>query len=139
LPGQGDDLDIMALSQLIQANRGKRGFAYTHKPLNNGHERDMIAIANRNGFTINLSANNLSHADDLADLEIAPVVCVLPADATENTTTPQGRKVVVCPATQRDDVSCATCGLCARLRDAIVGFPAHGNGKKKADAIARMA
>jgi hypothetical protein len=137
LPGQGDDLDIMALSQLIQANRGKRGFAYTHKPLNDGHEQDMIAIANRNGFTINLSANNLSHADELAQLAIAPVVCVLPADATENTTTPQGRKVVVCPATQRDDVSCATCGLCARLRDAIVGFPAHGNGKKKADAIAR--
>ena len=38
--------------------------------------------------------------------------------------------------TIRDDVSCMTCGLCARLRDAIIGFPAHGNGAKKANAIA---
>ena len=31
------------------------------------------------------------------------------------------------PATQRDDVSCATCQLCQRPRDTIVGFPAHGS------------
>lgn len=137
LAGIGDEVDLFALSQLIQANRGKRGFTYTHKPLKSGHERDMVAIANRNGFIINLSANNLAHADELADLQIAPVVAVVPIDQTENTTTPAGRKVVICPATQRDDVSCATCGLCARLRDAIVGFPAHGTSKRKADAIAR--
>jgi hypothetical protein len=96
-----------------------------------------VAYANAAGFTVNLSANNLAHADDLADLGIAPVVTVLPADATDNTVTPKGRKVVICPATIRDDVSCATCGLCARLRDAIVGFPAHGASKRKAEAIAK--
>ena len=137
LPGIGDALDLTALSKLIQANRGKRGFTYTHKPLRDGHERDMVAIANRNGFTINLSGNSLQHADELSDMQIAPVVCVLPSDATENTVTPKGRKVTICPATQRDDISCATCGLCARLRETIVGFPAHGPGKKKADAISR--
>jgi hypothetical protein len=57
-------------------------------------------------------------------------------DATDNAMTPAGRKVVVCPATQRDDVSCATCALCARQRDVIVGFPAHGVAKKKAMAAA---
>jgi hypothetical protein len=35
--------------------------------------------------------------------------------------------VVICPATQRDDVSCASCQLCQRQRTAIVGFPAHGS------------
>ena len=56
-----------------------------------------------------------------------PVVVVLPSNQTENTVTPKGRKVVVCPATQRDNVSCATCQLCQRQRSTIVGFPAHGS------------
>ena len=137
LQGDGDTLDIQALSELIQANRGKRGFTYTHKPLSNGHERDMVAIANNNGFTVNLSGNNLSHADSLYDMGIGPVVVVLPASQVENTVTPKGRKVVVCPATIRDNVSCATCGLCQiAKRDCIVGFPSHGTGKRKASAIA---
>lgn len=137
LAGAGDALDIAALDQLVAANRGKRGFTYTHKPLRDAAERDAVARANAAGFTINLSGNDLAHADALAGLAIAPVVVVLPADAKQNTVTPAGRKVVVCPATQRDDVSCASCGLCARIRDAIVGFPAHGTSKRKADAIAR--
>lgn len=135
LPGMGDEIDTGALLQLVMANAGKRGFTYTHKPMTpvNAH---AVKQANEAGFVINLSGNNLAHADELADLGIAPVVCVLPASQTENTTTPKGRKVVVCPATVRDDVSCKTCGLCARLRDAIVGFPAHGAAHRKADAIA---
>lgn len=137
LAGLGDMLDIEALSLLVRANRGRKGFTYTHKPLTTQAERDAIRDANKGGFTVNLSANNLAHADRLADLGIAPVAVVLPSDATSNMTTPQGRKVVVCPATQRDDVSCATCGLCALQRDAIVGFPAHGTSKRKADAISK--
>jgi len=138
LPGDGDTLDTVALGQLVQANKGKRGFTYTHKPLDTPHERLAIAHANTNGFAVNLSGNTLDHADTLADMAIAPVTVVLPHDATENVTTPAGRKVIVCPATQRDDVSCATCGLCAVIkRDCIVGFPAHGTFKKKADAIAK--
>jgi hypothetical protein len=135
LPGNGDTIDADALARLVTANTGKRGFTYTHKPMT---PENMAAVqsANASGFVINLSGNNLSHADELADLSIGPVVTVLPADQTENTVTPKGRKVVVCPATQREDVSCMTCGLCARLRDAIVGFPAHGAAHKKANAIA---
>ena len=143
LAGVGDALDIAALDHLVAANLGKRGFTYTHKPLARKSEREAVARANASGFTVNLSANNIAHADQLAALDIGPVVCVLPSDATENTATPAGRKIVVCPATQRDDVSCATCGLCAVSRmangqpRAIVGFPAHGTQKKRADAIAR--
>ena len=136
LPGDGDTIDGKALYELVAANTGKRGFTYTHKPMASIENREAVAHANASGFTINLSANNLEHADELADLGIAPVVVVLPKETTSNTETPKGRKVVVCPATIRDDISCKTCGLCARLRDAIVGFPAHGNGSKKANAIA---
>jgi len=143
LPGVGSSIQGDALRMVVRANRmaGARGFTYTHKPvLGNDavsrRNREAVAYANRDGFTINLSGNNLEHADQLADLEIGPVVTVLPADATENTVTPKGRRVVICPATVRDHVSCATCGLCARQREAIVGFPAHGASKRKASAIA---
>ena len=84
-----------------------------------------------------MSGNNLAHADELAALDIAPVVVVLPYGTTSNTRTPAGRKVVVCPATQRDTVTCKSCMLCARQRDFIIGFPAHGVSAKRADAIAR--
>ena len=139
LPGLGDTIDVKALSELVRANAGKRGFTYTHKPMHTKAARNAIARANAKGFTINLSANTLAHADALASLGIAPVVVVLPRDAVANTVTPDGRKVVICPATQRDDVTCQSCGLCARLRDCIVGFPAHGTSVRKADAIARAA
>jgi hypothetical protein len=138
LAGAGDDLDTAALDELTAANVGRRGFTYTHKPLRDAAERAAVARANAGGFTVNLSANDAAHADRLADLGIAPVVVVMPRDATENAATPAGRKIVVCPATQRDDVSCATCKLCARAdRAAIVGFPAHGALSKRADAVAR--
>src|SRR5262249_37642211 len=60
-----------------------------------------IAAANRAGFTINLSANNPAHADQLAELDIAPVVTVLPASVdgavTKTVKTPAGRTITVCP------------------------------------------
>jgi hypothetical protein len=136
LPGIGDDIDVVALAALVKANRGKRGFTYTHKPLSGGNG-GAIAAANAMGFTVNLSANNLAHADELAASNVGPVVVVLPADATRATVTPEGRKVAICPATISDNVTCKTCGLCAIAnRKAIVGFPAHGASKRKASAIA---
>ena len=136
LPGIGDTIDTAALASLVDANNGKRGFTYTHKPVTPANVA-AIKNANGNGFTINLSGNNLEHADKLAGLDVGPVVVVLPADQTENTTTPAGRKVVVCPASIRDDVSCATCKLCAiSNRTAIIGFPAHGAAKRKASNVA---
>lgn len=142
LPGDGVHIDIVAMSKLVTANKGKRGFTYTHyNPKRGPTNAAVIEAANRDGFTVNLSANNLEHADELADLDIGPVVVVLPADhAKRNTSTPGGRNVVTCPATYRSDVSCATCQLCQkRNRKSIVGFPAHGAAKRKASAIAEAA
>jgi hypothetical protein len=149
LPGQSNLIDCDAVAELVKANHGKRGFTYTHKPPVRAN-RDVIAWANRQGFTINLSANSLAHADQLAELDIAPVVTVLPmreigidanvdlSAAVHATITPAGRKVVECPATYRDDITCADCQLCQRqTRKVIVGFPAHGAAKRKATAIAK--
>lgn len=136
LPGLGNRIDRAALRELVTANRGRRGFTYTHKPLT---QKNISAIktANKRGFTINLSANNLKHADQLAAKKVAPVVVVLNSEQTENTATPKGRKVVVCPATQREDVTCKSCRLCAiKDRNFIVGFPAHGVRKRQANEVA---
>jgi len=131
LPGNGATVDPVALGELVAANRGRRGFTYTH--YRDPASLQWVRHANQWGFTVNLSANDLSDADMLADTGAGPVVCVLPSTTTTNTRTPAGRRVVVCPATQRDDVSCATCQLCARPRDVIVGFPAHGSRKRVID------
>ena len=64
---------------LSTANAGRRGFTYSHKPLTPDNAA-AIAAANAGGFTINLSANTLAHADELADAAVGPVVAVLPLD-----------------------------------------------------------
>lgn len=135
LPGLGDYINPAAMQLLIDANKGRRGFTYTHKPAT-AENLELIRAANAAGFTVNLSANNLAHADTLAETGAGPVVTVLPTNAPAKTTTPAGRPVITCPAQTRDDVSCADCQLCARAdRPTIVGFLAHGTGAKKAEKI----
>ena len=138
LPGDMEKLDGKKCIDLAKANEGKRGFTYTHYDvLDNFQNAIIVNSMNHLGFTVNVSANNLDHADKLCDMDIAPVATVLPIEQTTNTVTPKGRKVVVCPATFKDDVSCSSCMLCEkRDRNIIVGFPAHGTGKNKASAIA---
>jgi len=115
--------------------------------------RRLIAAAIKAGFTVNLSADNPAHADTLAELGIAPVVTVLARayarravrhrfkrrrdqwaetigewrDRTASSPryTPAGRRIAICPATY-SDTTCKTCGACARVRDAVIGFAAHG-------------
>lgn len=65
-------IDQGILSTITEANTGRRGFTFTHHDvLLNMQNREMIFTANENGFRINLSANNLAHADQLASLSIA--------------------------------------------------------------------
>ena len=111
LPQSGGTIVAALLGDLVAANIGKRGFTYSHH--RDAESINWIRHANQWGFTVNLSANDLADADALADHQAGPVV--------------------VCPATQRDNVSCATCQLCQRQRSAIVGFPAHGTRKRVID------
>ena len=144
LPGLSNAIDTDKLSQIVESNKGRRGFTYTHKPCEGDSNqstsnRAAVRFANREGFTVNLSANNMAHADRLIDLQAGPVVCVVPMDTAPTFETPTGRRGVVCPAQQRDDITCANCQLCSRSnRSIVVGFLAHGTSKKKANAIANQ-
>jgi hypothetical protein len=156
--GVWPQIDGELLNELVAANAGKNAIAFTHKPVLGN---DVVAVENRRliaaavtaGLTVNLSADNPTHADLLAELGIAPVVTVLvrayarrairhrfkrkrderaetisewrDRTASMPRYTPAGRRIAICPATY-SDATCKTCGACARVRDAVIGFPAHG-------------
>jgi len=135
LPGRGGLIDGGMLRQLVDANQGKRGFTYTHYDPFKGDNAKLIELANKDGFTINLSADCLAHADKLARLEIAPVVCVLPTGFEGNETrTPEGRRVLVCLAERVEYMTCSICKVCLRAdRLTVIGFRAHGSCKYTVD------
>jgi hypothetical protein len=94
--------------------------------------------ANVKGFTINVSGNDVNHADKLKALNVAPVVVIMPRDAEKVSYTPAGNKVVICPAENNDKVNCVKCALCQDVkRDYIIGFRAHGTAAKSVELIAR--
>ena len=137
-------IDKNNVVSLTMANIGRRGFTYTHhKVIGRSevakHNRVVINMANKNGFTINLSADNLAMADAYVKLGVAPVVVILPENSPTIQQTPDGNTVVVCPAITSDKVTCSTCGICAKSdRRSIIGFPVHGTGKKKAGKVFMM-
>ena len=135
LPGNGKLISRSRLRALVKANRFRFGFTYTHYTPWIQHNLNAIKRANQDGFTINLSADSIEEADKLWSLAVGvPVVVVLPSHVTKPFLTPRGRQVIVCPATQHDNITCATCRICSHNhREAVVGFPAHGARKKVID------
>lgn len=143
LMGKHNRINGKELSQLTKANSGKKGFTYTHKPVTGNsfvarQNRKHIKAANENGFTINLSANNIGEVDKLVKLKIGPVVTVVPENSPKTIFTKSGNKIIVCPAQSSEkNITCSSCQLCQKSnRSVIVGFRAHGTAKKKVNLIA---
>lgn len=133
LPGKDLRIARRALDAIVRANRGRRGYTYTHKPVLGAtriarDNRAAIAHANANGFCINLSANTLQEADAYADLGIGPVVTIVPRGYGYTGKTPAGRRVVLCPAQDKGTkMTCAKCQICAKVdRTSVIAFVAHG-------------
>ena len=115
--------------------------------------RHLIAVAVKAGFTVNPSADNPDACRPIGSARDCPGRDVLVRayarhairhrfkrqkdkwaetigewrDRTASLPrhTPAGRRMAVCPATY-SDATCKSCGACARARDAVIGFPAHG-------------
>jgi hypothetical protein len=140
LPGTNEQIDARALRRLVRANKGKRGWTYTHKPMFAGeHVTEGQASANRRAVA-HANAYPPIHwrSDGLLALNIGPVAVVLPSTVHGRTDifTPNGTRVVVCPATYQKETRCVDCMLCQRQRTCVVGFPAHGNAKRRASNVA---
>jgi hypothetical protein len=105
--------------------------------MHNANNRHTVREANANGFVINLSADTAAEADELAALDIGPVVVTMPEDESQwFAFTPDNRRVVPCPAVTHDGVRCVDCGLCAvRDRQVVIGFPGHG---VRAEMVGRL-
>ncbi len=147
LPGDGRRIDVDALSAIAAANRGKRGYGYTHylarprtwswarwsKSPTFRHNADAIASANRDGFAVNVSTERVEDVDRMFDLGIAGIVTILPLDDRRPVRrTPAGRPVVLC-LHYRFGYSCARCGLCARgARRFAIGLPVCGSPPRRA-------
>ena len=138
LAGDGVRIDGLKLAELTKANRGRKGFTFTHYPLDSPENLEAVQEANARGLTINLSADTLQEADRKVNYGVAPVVVIIPSDpALWPSQTPEGRRIVVCPATTHGK-TCLECRLCYNHAPdrVIVAFPSHGTRKKLVDRIA---
>lgn len=151
MPDDAGRIDAGALAAVVQANAQAKahGFTYTHHPImgqdeHAAHNRQSVQWANAHGFTINASTNSPAHADAVADAAPeVPVVTLMTEEAWQGKATaktPAGRMIVRCPAEYMQGMDCARCGLCqVSTRRGIVGFTAHGTGKRRVIAIVKAA
>lgn len=156
LPGEDGRLDYKKCMELTEVNcvggRNRGGFTYTHYPvLSEGcsthavpgvsgelafHNARVVREMNDGGFTVNLSADNVDHADALTRLNAGPVVVILPRGSRKRGRTKEGSTVEVCRALSKE-TTCLECGWCkSRRRRVVVGFPAHGGRAAIANEIA---
>ena len=137
LPHNDGNIDYLKLRQLIDANKGKKGYTYTHHTLND-HNRVCLENANSMGFTVNVSTESVEEADRVMTEYNLPATAVVNSNKIDRFyKTESGRKVITCPAALfPGKVTCATCGLCQIAdRKFIVAFPAHGTARKTVNQI----
>lgn len=145
MPGLNNSINLKDTKRLVKALANWKAFGFTHKPLSIKRNVEAIKYCNNNGVCINLSANNLVHADELLKYKVGPVSVTLPKDIPlKAIMTPRKHKVIICPAViTNKSVTCSTCGgrkgpLCSQInRNFIIGFPAHGSSINKASEIAK--
>ena len=133
---QAGETPIEAFIPIARATRGSRGFGYTHHTLTPALAsllKDTWAL----GLHINLSCDSLEQADAAIAAGLHAVT-VLPSDETRIAfDTAGGNRVVACPH-ERAGVTCRQCQLCwDRPAHVVIGFVAHGSGKRKADLAVR--
>jgi len=135
LPHTAGRISRTFIKRMVQSVSHLKAFTYTHHSLKLGENLQLLRYANRNGFTINVSTESESAADDAI---AAGLPAVMVADSSESRTTwhtKGGNIALVCPAQRSDTKTCADCKLCHhRGRRVIIAFLAHGTGKRKANA-----
>lgn len=118
---------VRTLGFLVRA-KGVRPIIYTHaKP--EGNER-AAGIAKENGFALNFSGHGTAGATPGAGERVTTVAPEFWTDYAE-------KAIVRCPAETRPDVTCVSCGLCARPRGYAIGFTAHGSQSRRVAEVSQ--
>ena len=134
LPHTAGKISRRFMRAIIRANRGRNGYTYTHHDLKQGENLSLIRSANRHGFTVNVSTETETAADE-AIAKGLPAVLTVASDETRTTwQTAAGNRVLICPAQRSDTKTCADCKLChKRGARVVIAFLAHGTSKRKAE------
>lgn len=128
------DNGALALDALTRANRGRRGFTFSHHPLTRRVVRAFRAATFR-GFTVNASTETIAAADAAVAAGLFAVTVVSSTDERRAWTSPAGNPVRVCPAQLHDAITCQRCQLCHdRPASVIIAFRSHGVNRRRVDA-----
>lgn len=123
------------LKGLVAANKGKKGYTYSHHDLKLGENLSLLRMANRQGFTVNISTETEAAADSAIATGLPAVLTVSSTEQRKVWQTAAGNRVVTCPAQRVKDLTCMACELChKRPSRLIIAFVAHGSGKNKVNA-----
>lgn len=114
---------------LLAANKGKRGFGYTHYPVLPNLE--VLQLMNASGLTINASADTFEQVKLYQSLGLPTTLLV--AENFPKDSVVEGVHIVVCPnQSTPSKPTCLQCQMCQEPdRDYVIGFRAHGTKKRK--------
>jgi hypothetical protein len=136
LPATDGKLSRLYARALVAAVKHLKAWTYSHHKLTPSNLQ-ILRFLNRQGLTVNASTETESAADAAVAAGLPAVLTVDSAEARVQWNTAAGNRVIVCPAQQRDGVTCSDCMLChssGRGRRVIVAFLAHGTGRRRAQA-----
>lgn len=136
LPHRNGKVNRRMMLELAQASKRARGFTYTHHVLDAANVETFRRVHAVGGFTINASCETEAQADAAIAKGLPAVIVRASTDPLpKGATTPGGAPLRQCPAEQ-SDITCARCGICARVdRKTVIVFHAHGNGAKRVNNI----
>lgn len=119
---------VLAIAKL-SAKHGLKVFGYTHawRKLTKAQVKRISA----SGYVMNASCETVADVRQAISLGMPAVITngkILEGAMIDD------MRVITCPAQSRDNVTCATCGLCAKTdRKVIVRFMPHGPSRKRAE------
>lgn len=111
-----------------------KGYTYTHCQIDLDAS-DIIHNAASKGFLINASCETVQEVKHAKSFGINAVIASIDPKETAMELKAMGMHGVQCPAQTKEGVSCDSCRLCARDRDAVVIFGVHGTASKKAAKV----
>jgi hypothetical protein len=118
---------VLAIAKL-SAKHGLKVFGYTHawRKLTKAQVKRKSA----SGYVMNASCETVADVRQAISLGMPVVITNDNVPERDNVA---GYRVITCPAQVRDNVTCASCGLCAKPdRKVIIRFLTHGPSKKRA-------
>ena len=134
LPQKNGSIDRGRTIAIAKAVRHLETIAYTHHTIDS-ELLETIAEAKRFNLVINISADSPRQAARIKrEQPSLDVVTVLPMSAP-NVQAVEGIKIVACPAEKTERINCSNCMLCAKERNYVIGFRAHGTHKKKVQKL----